>query len=224
MKTQLRNILAGLAAPAMLVLPATSPAEIIHGDISEYQDTNSAFVSRSVDFVKFSTAGGTLTFDVLASDLPNRLDDPMVWLFKDDGQLDPGDWLAENDDTNFAADGNSDGSLNELDSFMSVTLLAGDYQLAIGSGGDFGGTDMLDGLQLESSPFSSDQPAALSVALGYQLTVSGDFNMGNSGASSIPEPAPLFLWVSGLALTGLWLRHHKARRGWLAPSQPLSKP
>ena len=205
MKIQMHNILAGLVVPAMMSLPATSRAETINDSISEYQDTNGAFVSRSVDFVRFSTMGGTLTFDILASDLPDRLDDPMIWVFKDDGQLDPGDWLAENDDTDFAADGNGDGSLNELDSFLSVALPAGDYQLAIGSGGDFGGTDILDGLQLESSPFSSGQPAALSVALGYQLTVSGDFNTGNTGASPIPEPAPLGLWITGLIPLSLFV-------------------
>lgn len=198
------NILASLAASAMILLPATSLAEIINDSILEYQDTSGAFVSRSVDFIPFSTTGGTLTFDVLASDLPNRLDDPMVWLFRDDGHLDPGDWLAENDDTDFAIDGNGDGSLNELDSFLSATLPAGNYQLAIGSSGDFGGTDILDGLQLESSPFSSGQPAAFSVALGYQLTVSGDFNTG-TGASPIPEPGPLGLWVSGLIALGLFV-------------------
>ncbi len=127
-------------------------------------------------------------FDVLASDLANGLDDSMIWLFSDDGHLDLSDWLAENDDTDFATDGNSDGSLNELDSFLTATLSAGNYLLAIGTGGDFGGADMIDGLQLESSPFSSGNPVASSSSLSYQLTINGDFKQ----PQSIPEPS---LWV-----------------------------
>lgn len=210
MKTSLPNAFASFFMLAALTLPTTSPAVVINGSILENQDANGAFVSRSVDFLKFSTAGGALTFDILASDLPSGLDDSMIWLFRDDGHLDLGDWVAENDDTDFAVDGNSDGSLNELDSFLSVALPAGNYQLAIGSGGDPGGVDMVDGLQLESSTFSSGQPVASSVALNYQLTISGDFN---THTSPLSEPASIYLLASGLGAIGLWFSHHRIKRG-----------
>jgi hypothetical protein len=205
MKTSLQNVFASLFIPAIMALPATSHAVVINGSILEYQDGNGDFVARSVDFLKFNTTGGILTFDILASDLANGLDDPMIWLFKDDGNLDPGDWVAENNDTDFAIDGNSDGSLNELDSFLSIVLSAGHYQLAIGSGGDFGGADMIDGLQFESSAFSSGMPVASSLALNYQLTVGGDFN---ANASPVPEPASIYLLASGLASIGLRFARH----------------
>lgn len=210
MKTSLQNLLAGLFIPAAIALAPAGQAAVINGSILEHQDAAGAFVSRSVDFLNFSTAGGTLTFDILASDLADGLDDSMIWLFKDDGHLDLSDWLAENDDTDFSIDGNGDGSSNELDSFLSMALSAGHYLLAIGSGGDFGGADMIDGLQLESSAFSSGQPVAASLALNYQLTVSGDFN---TRLSPIPEPASIYLWASGLGALGLRFARRQAKRG-----------
>ncbi|WP_221064413.1 DVUA0089 family protein [Methylomagnum ishizawai] len=209
MKTSLRNLLASLAVSAMMALPTAGQALILNSSILENQDADGAFVSRSVDFLKFNTHGGTLTFDVLASDLPDGLDDSMVWVFKDDGHLDLGDWVAENDDTDFTIDGNNDGSLSELDSFLSVFLAAGNYWLAVGTGGDDGGFDMIDGLQLESSVFSSGQPVASSLALNYQLTINGDFN---TGIESVPEPAPICLLASGLVWIGL-RASRKARQG-----------
>lgn len=217
MKTSLRTLLAGLSVSAMMALPAAGQALILNGSILENEDADGAFVSRTVDFLKFNTHGGTLTFDILTSDPPDGLDDSMIWIFKDDGPLDLGDWVSENDDTDFAVDGNSDGSLNELDSFLSVFLSAGNYWLAIGSGGDIGGVDMIDGLQLEFSVFSSGQPVASSLALNYQLTVGGDFS---TDASTIPEPAPVYLLASGLASIGSRFARHKANRTRRVPFPP----
>jgi hypothetical protein len=214
MKSSLQKIFPGLILSAMIVIPQTSRATVINDSIFENQDANGAFVSRTVDFLPFTTAGGVLTFDILASDTPNGLDDSMIWIFNDDGHLEPGDWVAENDDTDFANDGNDDGSLNELDSFLSIVLSGGNYLLAVGSGGDYGGADMIDGLQLESSPFSSGQPVASSLALNYQLTIGGDFNAGaNDDDSSIPEPSSLYLFASGLCAIGLRWPRHKSVHG-----------
>lgn len=207
MKTSLRNLFVGLLLLTTIALSPTGQAAVINGNLLENQDANGGFVSRTVDFIKFSTIGGLLTFDVLASDQPNGLDDAMIWLFNDDGQLDLSDWLAENDDSDFAVDGNSDGSSNELDAFLSIVLAAGQYQVAIGTGGDFGGADMIDGRQLESSAFSSGLPAVSSLGLNYQLTVGGDFN---TRLSPIPLPASIYFMVSGL---GLALAGRKMRRG-----------
>lgn len=204
-----QKILRGLFMTAIMALPSISLAAVINGSILEYQDAAGGFVSRSVDFLKFNTAGGVLTFDILASGRPNGLDDSMVWVFKDDGRLDPSDWVAENDDTDFVVDGNGDGSSSELDSFLSIALSPGNYQLAIGSGGDSGGADMIDGLQFESLASSSGQPVASSLPLSYQLTVGGDFN---TGAAPVPEPATRCLLASGLAAMGLRSARRKARR------------
>ncbi len=205
MQRSLHNILTAVLLFTLL-LSTTSYAATINGSLLEYQDANGSFVARSVDFISFSTPGGAFTFDMLASEQPDGLDDPMLWLFNDDGQLDASDWLAENDDSDFAHDGNQDGSLNELDSFLSLVIAAGNYKLAIGTGGDFGGTDLIDGLQLESSPFSSGLPAVSSLKLNYQLTITGDMS---PQVTPVPVPAAGYLMLSGLGL--VWLRR-RARR------------
>lgn len=206
----LQNLLARFFVPALMALPAAGQAAVvIDGSLLEYQDANGDFASRTVDFVPFHTAGGVLSFDILASGQPGGLDDPMLWIFNDDGHLDPEDWVAENDDTDFALDGNGDGSASELDPLLSLALPAGGYLLAIGSGGDVGGADVVDGLQWEAAGFGSGLPAASSLALGYQLIVSGGFN---TDATPVPEPATGCLLASGLAAAGLRPARRRARR------------
>ncbi|KJV05088.1 hypothetical protein VZ94_20705 [Methylocucumis oryzae] len=71
--------------------------------------------------------------------------------------------------------------------------------------GDFGGTDLIDGLQLESSPFSSGLSAVSSLRLNYQLTITGDMN---SHMTPVPVSAACYFMLSAL---GLVLLRRRAR-------------
>lgn len=143
MKTNIN--LAVLTAMSMLVSSA-SYAEVVSGELfwsdSYTADDLQDFVksSKTVDFHSFNSLGGLYIFDVTASGgydsegnyLGTGLQDSYIWVFRDDGLLDPTDWVAENDDWHLGVDGES-GSVHLLDSFLSLQLEVGAYFLAVGS-------------------------------------------------------------------------------------------
>jgi len=58
--------------------------------------------------------------------------DPYIYLFRNDGFLDSSDLIASNDDGSLPAAGGADGSVSNVDSFLSLNLDAGGYVLAVG--------------------------------------------------------------------------------------------
>jgi hypothetical protein len=58
--------------------------------------------------------------------------DPYIHLFRDDGFLDASDLIDSNDDGSLPGAGGADGSVSNVDSFLSLNLDAGSYVLAVG--------------------------------------------------------------------------------------------
>ena len=107
-------------------------------------------VITTVDKIAFSlNTPGNLIIDLLSSESPANASTPAtpidvngdgeiafmdtsIYLFKDDGHLDPSDLVASNDDAGPGL-GLADGSINGGDSYLSLTnLAAGKYILAVG--------------------------------------------------------------------------------------------
>jgi hypothetical protein len=182
------RLLGAVCACVSTLFTASVSAAVISDQLEDQFDIDGQFLARTVDILSFSTTGGTATFDIYAWDLNGTSLDSMIWLFNNDGSLDPVDLIAENDDSNNTF---GDGSTSTLDSYLSVSLGAGNYILAIGSCCDFGASDIIDGLQYE---FPSPTPVASESALFYQLTTSNNI-------SAVPIPAAI--WLFGTGLIGL---------------------
>ena len=114
--------------------------------------------------------------------------DPYIYLFHDDGFVDPSDFIAENDDSlhTFA-----DGSFSAYDSFLSLHLDAGDYVLAVGDY-DLSLLAAVVGIISSESygPYTSDWVVADHG--DYQVTFRGDITLTTPVLSSI------WLFGSGL--------------------------
>lgn len=156
-------------------------------------------VNQTVNFYRFTAQGGEASFNVLASGvLPNGLGDSMIWLFRDDGQVDGSDLIASNDDS-WGFGPESDGSTSGLDSYLSLVLNAGQYLLAVGNCCESGST-ILDGLQ-----FGNEAPFASVQNLNYRLTFSGDLTLQSNAV-----PVPTTLALAGLGLFALGASRRRA--------------
>lgn len=177
----------------------------------------------SIDLWGFSTSGGNVVFDLLsweveattglARDVNGDGDlaflDTYIYLLRDDGDLSTDDKIDRNDDshTNLG----SDGSINGLDSYMSIDLAAGDYLLAVGAFG-LSMNEIVAGIN--SSVFYPDSCAGdigeecdriRSDHGDYRITWTGDVSLTqNPGVViSVPEPGTLALLSLGLLCVGL---------------------
>ena len=133
--------------------------------------------------------------------------DTELFLFQDDGSLDAGDFIAYNGDSDLTFD---DGSINSLDSYLSLTLNAGDYLLAIGA----------YSLSLDEALLGVNSFSYLTIWDGshfvfndhgdYRVTLTSggvnesDIRLPNDPPPTIPEPATVLLLGCGLLalLTG----------------------
>ncbi|MBL8746068.1 MAG: DVUA0089 family protein [Phycisphaerae bacterium] len=162
-----------------------------------------SLASSTIDkiFFRVNTAG-TITMDVLSWEwnytTNMRVDvngdgefaflDPEIRLFRDDGSLDAGDHLGSNDDSSSTF---ADGSVDRIDSFMSMALPVGDYILCIGAhSSSFTIANAIAGMNPAAMT-----PATTNGTLAFTINDHGDYRVTFTGDVSI-IPAP---WC------GMWL-------------------
>ncbi len=180
-----------IAIAAALVCAAcvTQGGTILSGTIY-----NDGFGGSSVDQWTVSvTTAGTVTFDVLAHESTGYYDPGTAIDLNGDGEItyldsylylfdEFGDVVGSDDDGGLG----SDGSINSYDSYLSLSLVAGNYTLAIGQ-------YYLD--PSEAGAGWNDSPVFGDYA-DYRITING------ASVPGVPDSASTFA-LFGLALTGL---------------------
>jgi len=220
------------AVSILLVASGRSQASIIVRDnIDTLFDQNGNSIGTSVDYWHFTAnSTGPVTIDVLAwegfngrgsttglvdinGDGELTFVDSAIRLFIDDGNLDAGDHIAFNDDS---ANTFGDGSIRTTDPFLSLTLVPGDYLLAIGVFG-FELSNALAGVNPVSRSLQTFQSGVLmdSDHADYQITFTGDITLTsgpNGRIMAAPEPGTLVLFsfgLGGLILLRRRYSHHR---------------
>lgn len=202
-------VLAATAGQVQATIIVQSTLNIVPGQVSTRGGD-----ATEVDYWYFSAnSGGIVSIDILSwqwdkdGDGTSHFMDPYIYLFTDDGALDTSDLISSNDDSNLTF---GDGSTSILDSYMSVSLLAGDYVLAI-SDYFFTVSDAVSGINYNGSyPAAQDASGMQQNYFGnttldttyadYQITFEGDITL--QGVSAVPEPSHLFLFGIGASVVG----------------------
>lgn len=186
---------------------SVSATTVVTGNLFEVLDAQGTRIGNTVDHWYFTVnSPGTVSIDTLSwesewngssyvwndvnNDGEDAFFDPYIYLFTDDGSLDTGDYIARNDDSwNTYAD----GSISDLDSYLSLNLSAGDYILAIGAY-YLSAEDAID--QLNDGNYYPRDFAGNQIDHGdYQITFDGDVTLQQA---VIPEPGTILLLGSGL--------------------------
>ncbi len=186
--------------------------------VGEPNDFSGDVVS-SIDQIRFTVnTASVISFDILSWEDDASLTgfdvngdgeiaffDSMIYLFQDDGSLDVADLIDENDDSLLTT---GDGSISSFDSFLSATLVPGNYILTVG-GFYHEATDAINGINPGLG--GGFYPSTLDGLGGtmvhdhgdYRLTISGDVSL-----TAVPEPNAT-LWTA-LCLLGFMRRRKRA--------------
>ncbi|WP_417257559.1 DVUA0089 family protein [Celeribacter sp.] len=183
------------------------------GSVATMSQTRSFLVLGSTDIYSqmsvfsFSVDDGGFSFGVEAE---NDAFDPYIYVFEDDGRLSSRDLIAQNDDISYP---------DNLDSYLSTTLAAGDYFAVVGqwiwgenngaNGLDYG-TGIVDGNLYAMTANWNDLPqnGTVEATYNYQITMTGE-NLIVDGVPAVPLPASLPLLAGAFALPMLLRRRKK---------------
>jgi len=126
-------------------------------------------VGYGIDAIPFTVlAASTVIIDVLSAGAYTPALDAQIYLAPDDGTIDSMDLMYTNDD----GEPGTDGSTQELDSYLSVELEPGDYVVFI-SGCCFSAEEALVGYRLVTGndPLAALAPGAVNGS--YRVTITG---------------------------------------------------
>lgn len=214
-----------LALVPALLMAVNAHAVVLQysGNIYEVANAQGERIGSTVDHINFSVGSASeVCFDVLSWEYDfntsSHVDvngdgeiaffDPYIHLFRDDGALDSGDWVASNDDSMSTY---GDGSVSSLDSYLSRPLAAGDYVLAVGSF-YLSRDEAIAGFNADIDyPISDLEEWTYSDHGDYRVTFCGDVTACGSDPV-VPEPATLALVGLGLSSAGLLQRRRWAAR------------
>lgn len=213
-----------IVCSAFFATSVSAVTTIVAGNINEVLNVAGDRVGSSVDHWSFTVnTAGIITIDTLSwegdSDFEEELEthestdvngdgeiayiDSYIYLFHDDGFLDSGDFIAENDDSEETFD---DGSISGLDAYLSIDLDAGSYILAIGAY-DLNQGDAINGFNPANFyPVTVDEfgDEIENDHGDYQITFAGDVNVS-------AVPVPIAAWLFGSGLIGLFgLKKYKS--------------
>lgn len=171
----------------------------------------------------FSTTGGDLELSVDGVTGPDGTLDPYVYLFADDGDFSQDDLIAYNDDLDYGV---------VLDSYLSLSVPAGDYVVLVGqytnrgrwNGGrnrndvpsDSSYIDYVTGIvgghayQDTESWNTLPQNGTVEASYNYEITLSGEDLIVN-GVPAVPLPASMPLLLGAFALPMLLKRRSKIK-------------
>nr|WP_237476325.1 DVUA0089 family protein [Vibrio eleionomae] len=134
--------------------------------------------------------------------------DTVISLYSNDGSLDLSDYIAYNDDSGSDA-ASSDGSTTDLDSYLTITLSAGEYVLLV-SDYDYNGDGYsLDAYDIASSINFGDQLETNEGYASYQITWSDNVYLETQSDDDTDVPEPPALSIFLVALLGVYKFRNK---------------